>query len=99
MGDFWSLPGRLCGHPEPEHPFDTSTAYIRLPLCSIVGPGGKHPVKEVIHATERLPVSILWSQVAVEEVYRLLYCLYSRDGWIRGWDDLRCRGEGSVSRA
>ena len=55
MGDFWPLPRRLCGHQESEHPSNTPTAYIRFPLCSIMGSGGKHPVEEFIHTTERPP--------------------------------------------
>ena len=55
MGGLWPLPWRLYRRAEPEHTLNAPTTYIRLPLCGIMGPGGKHPVTGITHVTEHLP--------------------------------------------
>ena len=54
-GDFQAIPRRLCRCTEPEHPFNTSTADIRLPMCRVMDSGGKQPVEGIIHMTEGTP--------------------------------------------
>ena len=93
MGDFRTLPWRLCRCAEPEYPFDSPTANICLPLRCIMGSGGTQPVNGSSVRLSLYPVFILWPQVAVKAVHRLLRHFYNHDGWVRDRDGLCCQGK------
>lgn len=93
MGDLWAFPRRLRRSAEPEHPFNSPTANLRLPLRCVMGSGGKQPVEGFSVRLRIHPVFILWPQVAIKTMHHLRHHVYNHDGWIRGRDDLRCQGE------